>query len=129
MGQKDEFFGFKSRIKLLNTSDTDDFEISRRYLGEAVILTGDRYNPVKCDVSQEKSRRVSVTVPLVNWTSNPDPYKLLNIQECSERCIVTAPREKMCSNMNTVIEYNTQTTFWFYLGVRVFMGNNCNFED
>ncbi|XP_015112689.1 uncharacterized protein LOC107038226 [Diachasma alloeum] len=119
--QKEEFLTFKSRIKLLNTSSIDESERRRRYLGEAMTLTRDNFSPVKCGNPDERSR-VSVTVPLVNWTSNADPYKSLDIQECSERCIVTAPRKKLCSNMNTVIEYNTQMTFWLYLAIRVFMG-------
>ncbi|XP_011309592.1 uncharacterized protein [Fopius arisanus] len=117
--QKEEFLTFKSRITLLNTSSMDESERRRRYLGEAMTLTRD--SPVKCGNTDERNR-VTITVPLVNWTSNADPYKSLILQECSERCIVTAPRKALCSNMNTVIEYNTQLTFWLYLGIRVFMG-------
>ncbi|XP_077298637.1 uncharacterized protein LOC143919921 [Arctopsyche grandis] len=45
----------------------------------------------------------------------------IQLDECTAKCLVTAPREQLCSNKNEEIDINVQLTFWSYLTGRVFL--------
>lgn len=92
------------------------------YLAEEIMLAAGDFNPVKCENTIDRSQRITITVSIFNSTSNPEPYDSVNIDKCQERCIITAARRELCSNMDTIIEYNIQVTFWGYLAIRVFLG-------
>lgn len=76
----------------------------------------------KCENPDSKTQRVALSVTLVNRTLESETHKTLYIDGCSKRCIVTAPRKDVCSNMEMEIEYDIRLTFWLYLVIRVFIG-------
>lgn len=41
---------------------------------------------------------------------------------CRARCLLTAPREKVCTNLKNEEVYDIRLTFWSYLMIRVFIG-------
>lgn len=111
-----EYLPFKIKIKILNTTEENIIEETQKYSSEKIMLSNNNeYHSLKCENNQESKTKISITIQTINSTS-------LNIDGCTKRCIATAPREQMCSNMVTVIEYNVQLTFWLYLGIRVFIG-------
>ncbi|KAK0172204.1 hypothetical protein PV328_005551 [Microctonus aethiopoides] len=111
-----KYLPFKIKMKILNTTEENIIEETRKYSSEKIMLSNNNeYHSLKCENNQESKTKISITIQTINSTS-------LNIDGCTKRCIATAPREQMCSNMVTVIEYNVQLTFWLYLGIRVFIG-------
>lgn len=61
-------------------------------------------------------------VPLLNPENSLEMDSLLDMADCKPSCIVTVPRAKLCSNLETTVEYDIRLTFWLYLVVRVFIG-------
>lgn len=94
----------------------------QRYLSEEIAWTGSEYQKITCGNPDLETERIVLTLPLYNYSLSSEPYKTINIEDCSKRCIVTAPRKEMCSNMNKVVEYNVGLTFWMYFAIRVFIG-------
>ena len=71
---------------------------------------------------QNASYSLSVLVPLLNPENSLEMDSLLDMEDCKPSCIVTMPRARLCSNMETTVEYDIRLTFWLYLVVRVFIG-------
>lgn len=125
--QTTNYHSYKSKLKTLEATD-EDYEMKRRrYLSEEIAWTGNEFQKITCGNPNLDTDRISVTLPLFNYSLSSEPYKILNAEDCSKRCIVTAPRKEMCSNKKTVIEYNIGVTFWMYFAVRVFIGKYCTF--
>ncbi|XP_050598666.1 uncharacterized protein LOC126926383 [Bombus affinis] len=116
------YHSYKSKLKTLEATDEDHGMKRRRYLSEEIAWTGNEFQKITCGNPDLDTDRISVTLPLFNYSLSSEPYKILNAEDCSKRCIVTAPRKEMCSNKKTVIEYNIGVTFWMYFAVRVFIG-------
>ncbi|XP_012265072.2 uncharacterized protein LOC105691281 [Athalia rosae] len=115
--------GYKSKLKLLNATNIDILEAKRQYISEAISWTGNYgFQKLKCANPDRKEQKIALTVPLINYTNGVDVYKSLYMEGCSKRCVVTAARKDICSNTETVIEYNIKLTFWLYLVIRVFIG-------
>ena len=121
------YHSYKSKLKTLKATDEDYGMKRRRYLSEEIAWTGSEFQKITCGNPDLDTDRISVTLPLFNYSLSSEPYKILNAEDCSKRCIVTAPRKEMCSNKKTVIEYNIGVTFWMYFAVRVFIGEYCIF--
>lgn len=112
-----------TKLKSIESNYIDRLEKKRRFLVEEMASWGsDVFDGVRCQNPDVATTRVSIDVPLVNWTISNGSYKNLYIENCSKRCVLTALRSEMCSNKETVVEYNIQLTFWLYLGIRVFIG-------
>ncbi|XP_043287431.1 major facilitator superfamily domain-containing protein 6-B [Venturia canescens] len=112
-----------TKLKSVESNYIDRLEKKRRFLVEEMAPVGsDVFDGVRCQNPDVATTRVSIDVPLVNWTVGNVTYKNLYIENCSKRCVLTALRSEMCSNKETVVEYNIQLTFWLYLGIRVFIG-------
>ncbi|CAK9816623.1 Major facilitator superfamily domain-containing protein 6-A [Anthophora plagiata] len=122
VSQAINYHSYKSKLKILETTEEDRELNRRRYLSEEIAWTGMEFQKVSCGNSDLRTDRIVLTLPLVNYSISSEPYKILNTEDCSKRCIVTAPRQEMCSNTDTVIEYNIRLTFWLYFAVRVFIG-------
>ncbi|KAF7998298.1 hypothetical protein HCN44_009696 [Aphidius gifuensis] len=120
--RKNDFKPIKIKIKNQDVTEADEDEKKKRFIIEEIFKPGNNYSKAKCDNSFGKNEKIMINIPLVNWTINSEVYKIIQTQECSERCIVTANRKNMCSNMQTIIEYDVSLTFWLYLGFRVFTG-------
>lgn len=120
--QTTNYHSYKSKLKTLEATD-EDYEMKRRrYLSEEIAWTGNEFQKITCGNPDLDTDRISVTLPLFNYSLSSKPYKILNAEDCNKRCIVTAPRKEMCSNKKTVIEYNIGVTFWMYFAIRVFIG-------
>jgi MFS family permease len=46
----------------------------------------------------------------------------VQLSSCRARCLITAPRKDVCSNLKTEEVYDISLTFWSYLAIRVFIG-------
>lgn len=84
--------------------------------GNASALSTGSANATCTDVYIQAGRRVSVSVPL------QDPDRTVQLSSCRARCLVTAPREEVCSNLEMEQTYDISLTFWSYLAIRVFIG-------
>lgn len=112
-----------ARLKIIESNYIDRLEKKRRYLVDEILPIGeDDFKIARCRNPESENRKVSLSVALVNWTESNDPYRFLPVDGCAKRCVLTAPRAEMCSNMETVVEYNVVLTFWLYLAIRVFIG-------
>lgn len=121
--RKINYHSHKSKLKALEASDIDILEHKRRYVAEEMAWTDDQnFRLAKCENPDSKTQRVALSVTLVNRTLESETHKTLYIDGCSKRCIVTAPRKDVCSNMEMEIEYDIRLTFWLYLVIRVFIG-------
>lgn len=107
---------FKTGLKALKLNEADNLEKRRRYLAQGLEWRNGQNSSVRCSQPQE---RVSVRVDILNGEEN------VYAEECSRSCLVTAPRDKICSNKKMSIEYNTRLTFWSYLVIRVFISEFC----
>lgn len=116
------YHSYKSKLKTLEATDEDYGMKRRRYLSEEIAWTGNEFQKITCGNPDLDTDRISVTLPLFNYSVSSEPYKILNAEDCGKRCIVTAPRKEMCTNKKTVIEYNIGVTFWMYFAIRVFIG-------
>ncbi|XP_069689213.1 major facilitator superfamily domain-containing protein 6-like [Periplaneta americana] len=84
-----------------------------------------------------KTNKASRVLGLSGWASKEnsnatcsDVYSQVTVSvpgsngplRCAPRCLVTAPRKHVCSNLETEELYNISLTFWTYLVIRVFIG-------
>ncbi|XP_057330117.1 uncharacterized protein LOC130670705 [Microplitis mediator] len=112
--------GFTAKVRALVDSDLDVLEKRKRFIVEKLRTEENaNWNLGKCE-SLNRPYRVSAQVS-VDDVEDPNFDNNLNFKGCSERCIITAPRNDICTNKDTVIEYNIQLTFWLYLAIRVFI--------
>nr|XP_031830685.1 uncharacterized protein LOC116426193 [Nomia melanderi] len=116
------YHSYKSKLKNIKVTDEDRELKRQRYFSEEIAWTGDKYQKITCANPDLETERIVLNLPLVNYSVNPAPYKFLSSDDCHKRCIVTAPRNEMCSNNNMIVEYNVSLTFWLYLAIRVFIG-------
>lgn len=77
-------------------------------------------NNITCLDNQELDNKVTVTVPLE--LNDTESVKQLDLAKCHQQCILSSPRQQVCSNLKTTIEIDMSVTFWSYLCVRVFVG-------
>lgn len=129
-GYKDEIDQFNKRFNEKTTfgvhpktpSEEDDAERRQPFSVDYVAAAQDAL-PTAClkGLGQSKDH-VSVSVPMYRAYKDQTPYKTLDLGSCAPRCIATAPRKQVCSNMNDLQELDMQLTFWSYLVVRVFIG-------
>ncbi|XP_034183594.2 uncharacterized protein LOC117605903 isoform X1 [Osmia lignaria lignaria] len=116
------YYTYKSKLKSLEATEEDRNAKRQRYLSEEIAWRGRKFQKITCGNPDLESEKITLDLPLFNYSVSSDPYKTLSTENCSKRCIVTAPRKEMCSNMNTVLEYNVGVTFWMYFAIRVFIG-------
>ncbi|KAF3420336.1 hypothetical protein E2986_00920 [Frieseomelitta varia] len=116
------YHSYKSKLKILEATEEDHEMKRRRYLSEEIAWAGKEFQKITCGNPDLESDRISLTLPLFNYSLSSEPFKTLNAEDCSKRCVVTAPRKEMCSNTKTLIEYNVGLTFWMYFAIRVFIG-------
>ncbi|XP_054269078.1 uncharacterized protein LOC128990629 [Macrosteles quadrilineatus] len=76
---------------------------------------------VQCGLDNSTDE-LSVLVPLLNPENSLETDSVLHLEDCKASCIATVPRSKLCTNKDTVVEYDIALTFWTYLSVRVFIG-------
>ncbi|KAL6260225.1 hypothetical protein P5V15_007760 [Pogonomyrmex californicus] len=114
---------YKSKIKSLEPDEEDLQEERRRYLTEEISWAGEDFQKPICDNPDSANNQVMIDVRLYDHEAGLEATeRVLSINECRKKCIVTLPRNTVCSNMNMEIEYNVQLTFWLYLVIRVFIG-------
>ncbi|XP_076752374.1 uncharacterized protein LOC143424287 [Xylocopa sonorina] len=116
------YHSYKSKLKILKATEEDREMKQRRYISEEIAWTDKEFQTIACGNPDLENDRITLTLPLFNYSLSSEPYRTLNAEDCSKRCIVTAPRKQMCSNKDTVIEYNVGLTFWLYFAIRVFIG-------
>ncbi|KAL0119338.1 hypothetical protein PUN28_009720 [Cardiocondyla obscurior] len=114
---------YKSKIKSLQPDDVDLREERQRFLTEKLSWAGQEFQRPVCDDPDFASDQIAINVRLYDHEASPDaPSRILSANECKKKCIVTLPRNAVCSNMNMEVEYNITLTFWLYLVIRVFIG-------
>jgi len=70
--------------------------------------------PTICTLQSD--REVSISVPLMY------PNHSVVLSSCRARCLLTAPRANVCTNLEENEVYNTHLTFWSSMVIRVFVG-------
>ncbi|XP_003695686.1 uncharacterized protein LOC100872700 isoform X1 [Apis florea] len=120
--QTTNYHSYKSKLKILKATEEDREKKRQRYLSEEIAWTNEEFQKITCGNPDLETDRITLTLPLFNYSLSSEPYKILDTEDCSKRCIVTAPRSDMCSNTKMVIEYNVGMTFWLYFAIRVFIG-------
>lgn len=119
---------YKSKIKSLKSDEEDLREERQRYLTEEVSWAEEDFQRPICDDPDSVSNQITIHVRLSDHKANLEATKrVLSTNECKKKCIVTLPRNAVCSNMNMEIEYNIRLTFWLYLVIRVFVGTYFNY--
>ncbi|XP_011066580.1 PREDICTED: uncharacterized protein LOC105153435 [Acromyrmex echinatior] len=115
---------YKSKIKSLKPDEDDLQEEQQRYLSEKISWAGEDFRkPICDDLESNINNQITIQVRLYDHEANLEATnRVLNINECKKKCIVTLPRNAVCSNMNMEVEYNVKLTFWLYLVIRVFIG-------
>ncbi|KAG5333814.1 MFSD6 protein, partial [Acromyrmex heyeri] len=115
---------YKSKIKSLKPDEDDLQEEQQRYLSEKISWAGEDFQkPICDDLESNINNQIMIQVRLYDYEANLEATnRVLNINECKKKCIVTLPRNAVCSNMNMEVEYNVKLTFWLYLVIRVFIG-------
>lgn len=114
---------YKSKIKSLKPDEDDLREERQRYLTKEISWAGEDFQKPICDDPDSINNQITIQVRLYDHEANLEATKrVLSTNECRKKCIVTLPRNAVCSNMNMEIEYNIKLTFWLYLVVRVFIG-------
>ncbi|XP_053978995.1 uncharacterized protein LOC128876555 [Hylaeus volcanicus] len=121
VSQTINYHSYKSKLKSLEATDEDRDAKRRRYSSEEVAWAEDKFQKITCGNPDLETERIVLNLPLYNYSLSSEPYRILSTEECSKRCIVTAPRTEMCSNKDTIVEYNVSTTFWMYFAIRVFI--------
>lgn len=103
-------------------------EERQRYLTDKISWAGEDFQRPICDDPDSINNQITIHVRLYDHEANLEATKrVLSTNECKKKCIVTLPRNAVCSNMNMEIEYNIKLTFWLYLVIRVFIGTYFNF--
>ncbi|XP_012056595.1 PREDICTED: uncharacterized protein LOC105619686 [Atta cephalotes] len=115
---------YKSKIKSLKPDEDDLQEEQQRYLSEKISWAGEDFQkPICDDLESNINNQITIQVRLYDHEAKLEvTNRVLNINECRKKCIVTLPRNALCSNMNMEVEYNIKLTFWLYLVIRVFIG-------
>ncbi|KYM78557.1 Major facilitator superfamily domain-containing protein 6 [Atta colombica] len=115
---------YKSKIKSLKPDEDDLQEEQQRYLSEKISWAGEDFQkPICDDLESNINNQITIQVRLYDHEAKLEvTNRVLNINECRKKCIVTLPRNAVCSNMNMEVEYNIKLTFWLYLVIRVFIG-------
>jgi len=114
---------YKSKMKSLKPDEDDLLEKRQRYLTEEISWAEEDFRKPICDDPDFKNNQITIQVRLYDHEANLEATKrVLSTNECKKKCIVTLPRNAVCSNMNMEIEYNIRLTFWLYLVIRVFIG-------
>jgi len=115
---------YKSKIKSLKPDEDDLQEEQQRYLSEKISWAGEDFQkPICDDLEYNINNQMTIQVRLYDHEAKLEATnRILNINECRKKCIVTLPRNAVCSNMNMEVEYNIKLTFWLYLVIRVFIG-------
>ncbi|XP_051153440.1 uncharacterized protein LOC127276820 [Leptopilina boulardi] len=98
---------FKVNLKTLNES-TDSSVIKTKYLVEKSNWTDNNMMNVECENGERTYQKFFISA---------GKYNIMN---CHQRCLITAPRSEICSNMKEEVVYNIQLTFWLYLSFRLF---------
>jgi len=112
-------------MKSLKPDEDDLLEKRQRYLTEEISWAGEDFRKPICDDPDfiNQNNQITIQVRLYDHEANLEATKrVLSTNECKKKCIVTLPRNAVCSNMNMEIEYNIRLTFWVYLVIRVFIG-------
>lgn len=118
---------YKSKIKSLKPDEEDLREERQRYLTEEISLAREDFLKPTCDDPDSINNQITIYMRLYDHEANLEATKrVLSTNECRKKCIVTLPRNAVCSNMNMEIEYNVNLTFWLYLVIRVFIGTYFN---
>uniref|UniRef100_A0A1B6CUD4 Major facilitator superfamily (MFS) profile domain-containing protein n=1 Tax=Clastoptera arizonana TaxID=38151 RepID=A0A1B6CUD4_9HEMI len=109
------------KIKAAQSKNAEN--INKLYVTDINVLHGNKYEFMDtiCGLEEEIITQ-SVIVPLPNPENTLETDALLNLVDCKASCIMTLPRNKLCSNMDHTVEYDIRLTFWIYLVIRVFIG-------
>ncbi|XP_043494218.1 uncharacterized protein LOC122519090 isoform X1 [Polistes fuscatus] len=113
---------YLSKLNKLELTDDDITEERLKFVADEVSWDGETFEKVMCKNTNENDQKIIVKVPLLDYAQSPEPYQILNIENCVKKCIVSMPRKEVCSNKNMQVEYNITLTFWLYLVIRVFIG-------
>lgn len=113
---------YLSKLKKLETTEEDSTEERQRFVAEKVSWTDETFENVICKNTNEGEQTIVVRVPLLDYAQSPEPYQILEIENCVKKCVLTMPRKEVCLNMDMEVEYNITLTFWLYLVIRVFIG-------
>ncbi|KAL2750551.1 Major facilitator superfamily domain-containing protein 6-A [Vespula maculifrons] len=113
---------YLSTLNKLEMTEEDIEEERQKFIAEKVSWNGEIFEKVICKNSNEDDQTVVVKVPLLDYAQSPEPYQILDIENCVKKCIVSMPRKEVCLNMDMQVEYNITLTFWLYLVIRVFIG-------
>lgn len=70
----------------------------------------------------QKHENVSAFVYLHNPENNLEIMQTIELPKCEARCLITAARKDICTNLKKEVIYDPQLTFWVYLVIRVFIG-------
>nr|CAI5848679.1 unnamed protein product [Callosobruchus analis] len=116
VGKKSEYPGVSNKFRsgvFPKIIEHKDFEENiQLYQLQYVGLNSD----LICTHSNNEIISVNASVNIDGATAS------LNLEQCSRRCLLTAPRRQLCQNAKTTIEMDTSLTFWTYLSIRVFVG-------
>ncbi|TGZ55736.1 Uncharacterized protein DBV15_01380 [Temnothorax longispinosus] len=113
---------YKSKMKSLKQDEEDLQEERQRYLTEEMSWAGGDFRRSICNDPDSTDNQITIHMRLYDHEANLEATeRVLSANECKKKCIVTLPRNAMCTNMNMEIEYNIKLTFWLYLGIRVFI--------
>ncbi|XP_014616480.1 PREDICTED: uncharacterized protein LOC106793789 [Polistes canadensis] len=113
---------YLSKLNKLELTDDDIAEERLKFVADEVSWDGETFEKVICKNTKENDQKIIVKVPLLDYAQSPEPYQILNIENCVKKCIVSMPRKEVCFNKNMQVEYNITLTFWLYLVIRVFIG-------
>ncbi|XP_077263889.1 uncharacterized protein LOC143898355 [Temnothorax americanus] len=117
------YHSYKSKMKSLKQDEEDLQEERQRYLTEEMSWAGGDFRRSICNDPDSTDNQITIHMRLYDHEANLEATeRVLSANECKKKCIVTLPRNAMCTNMNMEIEYNIKLTFWLYLGIRVFIG-------
>lgn len=84
--------------------------------------TSDFMNVTCKDPHAKAEEDVTAFVHLHNPENNLEILETIELEKCQPRCLLTAARKDVCSNLKKEIVYDPQLTFWIYLVIRVFIG-------
>lgn len=104
-------------MKAIKPIEKNFSEERLRYFVESFNWLNNGNMSVKCSQPLEK---VTITVDLKNTENN-----VTNLEDCSRSCLITAPRKKICTNSDMLVEYNARKTFWFCLVIVVIASKSC----
>lgn len=100
---------FKTVLKSFNET-TESPVMKNKYLVEKTNWTENNMMNVECENGEQIYQKVFISAGKHN------------IMNCHQRCLLTAPRSEICSNLKEEVLYNIQLTFWLYLSYRLLNG-------